>query len=243
MTRGSIVIPVHNEAAHLAASLAGFFDDLGPLSPRIGEILLMENGSGDGTMDVCRRLEEEYPGLVSARRMEIASYGEAVKAGLQEAKEEAVFVLECDVLDAGFIVAAFEALDGGQADLVVGSKRLAASNDGRPFVRRSLTFLFNLGLRLLFHFRGTDTHGLKAFRREAARALAAASITGGEVFQTEIVLLAPRLGFQVVERPVRLREIRRTPVRIMRRLPMIWRLVGELRRSLGRYPRPKGVRP
>jgi len=235
--KAAIVIPVHNEADHLAESVGRFLESLGPLRSRIGGILLMENGSTDSTPEVCRHLEEAYPGLVKTRRVEIASYGEAVKAGFRAAEEEAVFVLECDAMDSGFVVSAFEALDAGRADILIGSKRLPASDDRRPRIRRNLTFLFNFGLKMFFRFRGTDTHGLKAFRAEAARKLVEVSMTGGEVFQTEIVLLADRLGYRVLELPVRLQETRRTPVRIVRRLPKLWTLVRELRKSLSRFPR------
>lgn len=236
--RFSVVIPVHNEAAHLEASVARFLDDLASRGIRDAEIFLVENGSTDGTFETGLVLERRFPGEVRTLRIPEASYGEAVRRGVPEASGEAVFVLECDALDPEFVSRALGALGRNETDFVVGSKRHPESVDGRPPSRRLFTRLFNLALKALFAFPGTDTHGFKALRTDAARDLIQKSVTGGESLQTELVLLAHRLGYRVSEAPVQVREIRGTPVSILRRLPMVLRIVADLRASLRRFPAP-----
>ena len=49
--------------------------------------------------------------------------------------------------------------------MVVGSKAMKGASDERPLIRRAATRVLNGMLRVALGFRGTDTHGLKAFRR------------------------------------------------------------------------------
>ncbi len=204
------------------------------------EVIFVENGSSDRTYEVCRRLAREFPGTVVVERIGQASYGEAVKKGIERARGEVVCVLECDFLEPSFLDSSLALIEEGQADFVVGSKRAAGARDLRPWKRRALTALFNAGLKLFFRFPGTDTHGLKAIRTEEAKRICAASQTGGEVFQTELVLLAHRFGYRVAEIPVTVRERRPTKVFVRRRLAKVVKIVWELRRSLRRFKNMKG---
>ncbi|MEZ4256150.1 MAG: hypothetical protein R3A78_10660 [Polyangiales bacterium] len=74
---------------------------------------------------------------------------------------------EIDLCDTDFYRRALEVLESGRADLVVGSKLLAGASDERPFIRHMGSVVINGMLRVTLGFKGTDTHGLKAFRREA----------------------------------------------------------------------------
>ncbi|MBM3312383.1 MAG: hypothetical protein FJY80_12855 [Candidatus Aminicenantes bacterium] len=150
-------------------------------------------------------------------------------------------ILEIDALDAGFLARSVGLLERGEADVVVASKRHPESRDLRPWKRRMLTRLFNLGLKAVFRYPGTDTHGLKTIRTPLARELCRLSLTRGEAFQTEVVLIAHRLGYRIAEVPVTLRETRRTPVPVFRRIPKVLRIVSGLRASLRRFP--KSARP
>lgn len=235
MLATSIVIPVHNEAENISAFVRQFVQDTKNLPVKIHEILLMENGSTDATPEKCRQLETELPHLIKAIEISEPSYGEAIKQGMLKAEAETVTILECDVLDAGFVQQALELLALAKADFVVASKRHPDSVDNRPFKRRLLTFLFNFYLKLFFSFPGTDTHGLKAIRTPVAQHLCKEAITGGEIFQAEIVLLAHQFNYNVQEVPLRLEEKRAAPVSVARRLPKVINIIRELKRSMRRF--------
>lgn len=233
--RCSVVVPVHNEGADLAAFVTAFWDGLGDMRRDVAEILLVENGSTDNTLEVALSLEDRLPGIVHAHAMDHPSYGEAVKFGLTSANYDWVCVLECDVMQPDFVRAAGECMQGA-ADFVVASKRHPDSVDQRPFKRRALTYLFNTYLKMRLGFSGTDTHGLKAIRTPVARRLAELCVTSSEVLQTELVLLAERLGYKVIEVPLKLEERRCPAVSITRRFPKVMRMIGELKESLARFP-------
>ena len=147
-------------------------------------------------------------------------------------------ILELDCLDSDFVMRSMAKFRDERVDLIVGSKRHAASVDSRPLKRRLLTALYNLiCLRLLIGYPGTDTHGLKSIEVESARRLCRAAVTTDELFQTEIVLLAWRLKMSIAEIPIKIREVRETRVTVLRRVPKIMNTVSELKRSLKRFPR------
>ncbi|MGA8090316.1 MAG: glycosyltransferase family 2 protein [Terracidiphilus sp.] len=234
----SIVIPVHNEAAHLETQVSRFVESLPvDLAVLVKEIILVENGSTDSTSEVCGKLESRYPLLVRPVCIARGSYGEAIKRGMLECRGTHLSILECDVLDCDFVARSVAVFRTTDTEVIVGSKRLPEAVDRRPFKRRALTYLYNtVFLRLCMGYPGTDTHGLKSFQTPVAQGLCAKAVTTDEVFQTEIILLAWRCGFRIKEIPLSIEETRASAISIRRRLPKVINTIHELRNSLNRFP-------
>jgi len=232
----SIVVPVHNEAANLEGFFMEFWNNLGGNKLGIIEIHFVENGSSDNTFEVCKRLEGKVGNVIISHKILYPSYGEAVKKGIMSSSGEIVCVLECDVMDnISFISSSITMIEQSKADFVIASKRHPDSVDLRPFKRRMLTYFFNQLLKIFIDFPGTDTHGLKTIRTDIAKKICEASVTEKEIFQTEMVLLAHRMGFRVAELPVHIRERRSTKVSIFKRIPKVIFIIKELRKSLARF--------
>jgi len=234
----SVVIPAHNEAANLESYVGHFIETLpGEVTEVLREIIIVENGSTDRTMEACHRLEQQFPAMVRICTIPRGSYGEAIKKGMLESRGTHVSILECDFLNARFLSASIAIFRTNRAQFVVGSKRHSQSTDRRPLKRRALTMLYNyVFLRVLIGYPGTDTHGLKSMERAVAEKLCEVAITTDEVFQTEIVLLAWRLGIRIEEVPVQILEKRSPTVTVFRRLPKVLNTVQALKRSLARFP-------
>ena len=231
----SIVIPVHNEEEHLRSSVLHFIDKLAPSTKeKLKEILLVENGSTDSSPEVCRQLEEDYPDCIRTIESVHASYGEAIKTGLLKSAGSHISILECDFLDVDFLEGSIRMFDEQQARFVLASKRHTGSKDGRPLQRRVLTAGLNWLLWISTGYPGSDTRGLKSIESELARQLCRLAVTTDEFFQTEITLLAWKLGYTPLELPIRIEEVRVTPVSTLKRIPSMWRMPLELRRSLSR---------
>jgi len=107
------------------------------------------------------------------------------------------------------------------AAMVVGSKLLAGADDSRPFVRHVATIVYNTMLRLLFHYHGTDTHGLKAFRRDMLVGTAGRCVIDKDVFASEFVIRAERERHLVVEIPVHVVEKRAPSINLFKRVPNV----------------------
>jgi glycosyltransferase involved in cell wall biosynthesis len=235
----SVVIPAHNEAANLEAYIARFVQTLPvDVAEVLKEIVIVENGSTDGTMVSCRRVQQRFPKLIRVFTIPRGSYGEAIKRGMLESQGTHISILECDFLDSQFVSSSIAIFRENRAQFVVGSKRHPRSADRRPLKRRALTTLYNyVFLRLLIGYSGTDTHGLKSIETSVARRLCEIAITTDEVFQTEIVLLAWRLGINIQEVPVQILEMRNPTVTVLRRVPKVLNTVRALRHSLVRFPK------
>ncbi len=234
----SVIIPAHNEASNIEAQVIRFIEDLPSEAAAIlHEIIIVENGSTDGTLGACRRLEQRFPKLVRICTLSAGSYGEAIKLGMLESTGTHLSILECDFLDCMFVVRSIAMFRAERAELIVASKRHRESIDRRPLKRRALTAIYNLVfLRLFLDYPGTDTHGLKSIETHCAKRLCQTALTTDEVFQTEIVLLAWRLGITIEEIPISICELRSAPISIRRRLPKVLNTVRELKRSLRRFP-------
>jgi glycosyltransferase involved in cell wall biosynthesis len=215
----SIVIPVYNEEGILHAAVVDLRERLAPLGWRY-EIVLAENGSRDGTVTVARALAAKYPEvrLVSTGT---PNYGQALRAGLLAARGRFVLCDEIDLCDVDFHRRALELLRAGSAEMVIGSKLLAGASDERPLFRHAASIVYTGLLRALLDFRGSDTHGLKAFVRERIVPVAASCLTDKDVFASELVIRAYRAGFTAIEIPIRVKEKRPPSINLLNRVPNV----------------------
>ena len=222
----SIVIPVYNEASivtQAAEELCAALDARG----LDYEILFAENGSRDSTPQILQGLSERNPRL-RWLHSDRPNYGAALKAGLERARGELVICDEIDLCDVTFYDQALPLLRARSADMVVGSKAARGASDHRPLVRRLATRAHGGLLRVTLGFKGTDTHGLKAFRRESLAPVIARCVVDMDVFASELVIRAWRQGLKVMEIPIQLHEKRRPSIHLFRRVPNVLRNVAKL---------------
>lgn len=222
----SIVVPIYNEQAILHAAVVDLRTRLEPLGWD-HEILLAENGSRDDTVAIAAELSRRYR-EVRFFSLGEPNYGGAMREGIERAKGRYVICDEIDLCDVDFHQRAVEILDAGGADMVVGSKLTLGSSDDRPRTRHAASLAYNGLLRATLGFKGTDTHGLKAFRREALLPIARACVVEKDVFASEFVIRAHRAGLAVREIPVRVLEKRRPSINLLRRVPNVLRSLAKL---------------
>ncbi len=229
-TELSVVIPIYNEETILENSVAELLEGLNAAALEF-EIILAENGSKDRTVAIAERLAAEHEQVMTFSYPE-PNYGGALREGILRARGEFVVCEEIDLCDVGFHLRALEVLRGDDADFVVGSKAMRGAGDERPLVRRVATKVYNGLLRVTLGFRGTDTHGLKAFRRRAAAPVAARCVVEYDVFASELVIRAQRSGVRVMEIPVRIEEKRAPSINLARRVPRVIKNLARLMVSI-----------
>lgn len=220
----SVVVPVHNEADFLPSALPSLIEAVGSVSSD-AQILVIENGSTDGTADAARRIGGD---AVTVVELEYPDKGEALRRGFALAVGEWVISVDVDYFSADF----FRAVLGSDGDVVIGSKRDPASEDGRPLLRRFATAVFNLMLRLLLGSRVTDTHGMLGFRREVLEKHSPITVSNTDLFDTELVLRAERAGASIREVPVVVSELREARSGLFGRIPRTLRGLLRIRRVL-----------
>lgn len=229
--RVTIVIPIYNEEGILHAAVVDLRDRLAALDLSY-EILLAENGSKDKTVQIgealAARFKDEPTGRVKVLSTGEPNYGKALRAGILAAEGELVICDEIDLCDTDFHQAALELLESGEADLVVGSKLAPGAADERPLFRHVASLAYSSMLRILLGFRGTDTHGLKAFRRSTLLPIVQACVIEKDVFASELVIRADRATLRMREIPVRVLEKRPPSINLMKRVPNVLKSVAKL---------------
>ena len=222
----TIVIPIYNEEAILQTAVVDLIDRLNEVSWSY-EIILTENGSTDDTVAIAQSLGERFS-QVRSLSMGEPNYGRALREGIYDASGTFVICDEIDLCDTDFHKRALDILESGEADLVVGSKTMAGASDERPLFRRSGTLVINGMLKIALGFKGTDTHGLKAFRREALLPIAKACLVDKDLFASELVIRAERGGIAIKEIPIRVLEKRPPSIGLARRVPNVLKNMAKL---------------
>lgn len=229
----SIVIPVYNEegilreaVTELRRGLAVVREDLGAPDLQF-EIILAENGSRDRTVDLARGLADEMPDVRTFSLGE-PNYGKALRQGILMARGELVICDEIDLCDTDFYRRALALLRARGCDMVVGSKAMRGARDHRPVLRRVATRVINGMLRASLDFHGTDTHGLKAFRRSTLEPIVHECVIDKDLFASELVIRAGRADVSIIEIPVRLEEKRPPAINLFKRVPGVMRGLAKL---------------
>ncbi len=221
----SIIIPVYNEEGILSSSLSDLTRQLATRAWDY-ELILAENGSKDRTVEIGEEFAQE-DARIKIYSLGEPNYGKALREGILRAQGEYVICDEIDLCDVNFYDRAMEELESG-VDLVVGSKRATGARDRRPLYRRAATQVLNGMLRVAVGFRGTDTHGLKAFRRRALLPIVDACVVDKDMFASEFVVRVHRSTHSWVEVPIDLVEKRPPSIHLFKRVPNVLRNIVRL---------------
>jgi glycosyltransferase involved in cell wall biosynthesis len=225
----SILIPIYNEQTILRSSVIDLIDRLKAFDLDY-ELLLAENGSVDATVSICEELAQRFSNVrfFSVGSPGNGNYGQALREAILDARGEFVFCDEIDLCDTDFYARALAILGSGEAALVIGSKLAEGARDERPLLRHAGSLVINGMLRVALGFKGTDTHGLKAFRREPLLPIARACVVDRDLFASEFVIRAERAGIAIREIPVRIKEKRAPSVHLLKRVPNVLQNLGKL---------------
>ena len=164
------------------------------------QVIIVDDGSSDGTLEVARDLYGSLPSALFIQQPANRGKGAAVRLGISVASAEFVIAADADMsinpVHFPDMVAALQ-----EAEMVPGSRVDEGHIQYQSKVR---TFAGKGFSRLARHYSGTtlrDTQcGCKGYRRGAARMLALLGMIDGFAFDVELLFLATQLGFRV--RPI-----------------------------------------
>jgi glycosyltransferase involved in cell wall biosynthesis len=237
----TIVLPCFNEAGRLPGTLerylAGFPED-----PAAVEFVVVDDGSTDSTFAVAEKTAAGDPRVRVLRSEPNHGKGFAVRTGILSAEGALVVFTDADGSygpeQVQRLVRALErapvaigsraaALSGPDATGATGLAGVPTPRGPDPALRRAASRVFNFAMRRSLGLPFQDTQcGLKGFRREAARSLFGRARLNGFAFDAEILFLAHRLGYEVVEVPVRASDRDGSKVRLavdaLRMLVDVW---------------------
>jgi glycosyltransferase involved in cell wall biosynthesis len=232
----SVVLPAHNEVSLLGSTVTNLITGLGRRRLDF-EVVIVENGSTDGTLRLARLLAAQLPEL-RVLALPVANYGAALRAGLASARGRYVVDFDVDYYELAFLDHALDLLRAGRTSLVVASKRAPGSKDRRPLRRRLLTLAFSSASRRLLGMAVSDAHGMKALHRVLLEPIADACVTRGSLYDVELVVRAERAHLGVEEVPAVVAERRPPRSALWRR--SLESLVGLVRLRLVLGPATEG---
>jgi glycosyltransferase involved in cell wall biosynthesis len=193
----SIVVPVYNERETIGRILARL-----AAMPLPTEIIVVDDASTDGTIDVLRFLES-IPNLRVLYHESNQGKGAAVRDGFAAAEGSVIIVQDADLeYDPADIPQLIKPLVMGEADVVYGSRFLADTSQGSSWIHRTgnrlLTQISNLATGLELSDMETC---YKAFRSDVLMDLDLKQPRFG--FEPEITAKIARRGYRVLELPIR----------------------------------------
>lgn len=215
----SIVIPAYNEERRLADTLDAVLAYLGRRSWRFAELLVVDDGSRDGTAALVESYAARSPLVRLLRNPGNRGKGYSVRHGMLAAKGEWALFSDAD------LSAPIEDLDRlaeaaarHGAQVAIGSRALDRSLIGvhQPLSREISGRIFNLAMRLVAGLPYADTQcGFKLYAAEAARRIFTRQQLERFGFDVEDLYLARRLGIPVVEVPVRWNDVAGSKVSLL----------------------------
>jgi glycosyltransferase involved in cell wall biosynthesis len=198
----SVIVPAYNEEQRLPDSLrriVGYLEK----QEYTSEVVVVDDGSEDGTAQVVEEMMTELP-ILSLIRTEHRGKGHAVKRGMLAGRGEYLFICDADLSMPieelyKFLPPVLEGYDVAIASREIPGARRYDEPSHRHFMGR----VFNWMVRL-FAVRGfQDTQcGFKCFRREAARDVFTCQTMDGWGFDVEVLFIAQKRGYVIVEVPI-----------------------------------------
>lgn len=214
----SVVIPAFNEQSRLAPALQEILDYLRGRGGSF-EVIVVDDGSRDGTAAVVRRLSEDAPELRLVRLAANQGKGYAVRTGVMNATGSQVLFADADGATPIAEIERLQAALREGADVSIGS-RAVPSTEVRvraKWHRRLIGRFFHLLVSTLTVAGIRDTQcGFKLFRGPVAHDLFSRMRMNGFSFDVEVLLMAQRGGYRVAEIPVNWHHVPGSRVSLVR---------------------------
>jgi dolichol-phosphate mannosyltransferase len=222
-----LILPTYNEAENIEAIVSASADVLAGAAPEGFRVLVVDDGSPDGTGAIADEMAAEHDWLEVLHRSEKNGIGPAYLAGFRHALDRgAGYVMEMDSdfsHDPADLARLLAAVRKG-ADLALGSRYVPGGGvSDWGLVRRFVSEGGSTYARLVLGLNVRDlTGGFKCFRREVLEAIHFDGVRSrGYAFQVELTYRAVRAGFRVVEVPIVFRD------RQQGQSKMSWRIAAE----------------
>jgi glycosyltransferase involved in cell wall biosynthesis len=196
----SLVVPAYDEATRLPHTLDAL---LARFPDPTTEIVVVDVGSHDATSAIARAALADRASARVITFPENRGKGAAVRAGVLATTGATVLYMDADLATDLAVLDDFLARLT-DADVVVGSRAVPGSRvNDTTRLRAAMGRTFNRMVRMLTRLDVHDSQcGFKAFRGDVARLVFSLSRVDGFAFDPEVLLIAHRLGYRIVEVPV-----------------------------------------
>jgi glycosyltransferase involved in cell wall biosynthesis len=212
-----VVIPVLNEAHVLAASVAKLRQHLLGALPYRWRVVIVDNGSVDGTDEVGRQLASEHR-EVAFLHLDQRGRGRALRHAWANSGADIVCYMDVDLsTDLAALPVTLKALVEEGYDVAVGSRLLPESRTRRCAKREFISRIYNLMVKAVLCTRFSDAQcGFKAVTRGVVERIVPQIKDQSWFFDTEMLVLAEKQGYRIKDVPVAWNEDDDSRVKIVR---------------------------
>lgn len=198
----SVVFPAYNEEHRLPKTLSTSLEYFESQDYKY-EIIVVENGSHDNTLEVARQFEKQAP-TVRVLHENHRGKGNAVRSGMLVARGQHRFMADADLSMPIEEISRFLPPELENYDVAIGSRELQGSlRYDEPAYRHIGGRAINLLIRVLALPGLHDTQcGFKSFRAPIAEDLFRNQTLTGWSFDVELLYIARLRGYRVVEIPI-----------------------------------------
>lgn len=237
----SIVIAAFNEEKRIGASLRKIADYFSRSGEEY-EVIVVDDGSVDGTSDTVKEFDHIYPKLELVRYERNRGKGYALRQGVLASEGDLVLVTDADLsTPIEEIEKLAHLIRNGECEVAIGSRVLALSEilKKQPFWRRGMGKIFNKIVKLVVIDDFNDTQcGFKLFTGSAARSLFREATIDRFAYDVEILALAKKRGYRILDVPIKWinsPESKVNPMldsmQMLKDLVRIWMQIGSLKRN------------
>lgn len=198
----SLIVPAYNEEQRLLASLRQIKEYL-QCQPYSSEVIVVDDGSLDGTARVVESFMSEYSSLRLVRAAH-GGKGHACKQGIFHSRGQWLFLCDADLSMPIAELSSFVGLFNQHAPILIASRELPASQrHGEPWYRHLMGRVFNMLVQMLAVKGIQDTQcGFKCFRADVARDIFRVQRINGWGFDVEVLFVARKRGYAIIEVPI-----------------------------------------
>lgn len=200
----SIILPTYNERENLPVTVWLINKYLTNCNVDF-EIIIVEDGSPDGTLQVAEKLEEIYKNIVILNRGKKLGLGTAYKAGLDLATGNYIILMDADLSHHPKFIPQFikKALDGDY-DIVTGTRYAGDGGvSGWDWKRKFISSGANVFTQIALGSNVSDLTGsFRLYKKSVLQKLISNSKSKGYAFQMEVIIMAEQFGFKIAEVPI-----------------------------------------
>jgi glycosyltransferase involved in cell wall biosynthesis len=214
--RVDVVIPVYNEEGDLERSVATLRQFLLDHVAHDWRIVIADNASTDRTLEIAKDLAARYPNKVAYVHLDQKGRGRALRRAWTESDAEVVAYMDVDLsTDLSALPPLIDSLLDSEYDVAIGSRLTKGAEVQRGLKREIISRIYNLMIKVMFRNKFTDAQcGFKAATRRAVRDILPLIRDQAWFFDSELLLLAERMGYRIFEVPVKWRDDPDTRVKI-----------------------------
>lgn len=199
----SILVPVYNMEKNIERNINILAEKISPFISNF-EIIISDDGSEDNSKNVIEKICNENKNIIGVYSKENHGKGNALKRACEIANGKYIIFCDGDMeIDPSQLENFFEIMHKENADIVIGSKRHKNSVVNYSNVRKLISFVYFMFVKIFFHLPIQDTQtGLKLFKREAIINVFPRILVKAFAYDLEVLVACNSNGKKIASAPV-----------------------------------------